>query len=223
MRPAVRCPGPLNQKSVLGLLQAAVGRFVPAVCSTSRPWASEPRGLDHDPAPDGGGHDRGGAGLPLGGSLGPGGVVEAHRGQPRGTGLGDAEHCRAGCAAPQARQPGHGRHAVARGRRACPAGRLGHDRDAAAPAERGAWRGTCPDHGGDRGRACRPRHGSRAERDRVPQAGQHVQAGQHDDHQGGEQNPAPAQVPHHSSSPGSSAGSRPQATWARPGLFSGAG
>src|ERR1700722_3030620 len=43
MRPAVRCPGPLNQKSVLGLLQAAVGRSVPAVCSTSRPWASEPR------------------------------------------------------------------------------------------------------------------------------------------------------------------------------------
>src|SRR5580692_11018103 len=42
MRPAVRCPGPLNQKSVPGLLQAAVGRFVPAVCSTSRPWASEP-------------------------------------------------------------------------------------------------------------------------------------------------------------------------------------
>ena len=42
MRPAVRCPGPANQKSVPGLLQAAVGRFVPAVCSTSRPWASAP-------------------------------------------------------------------------------------------------------------------------------------------------------------------------------------
>src|SRR5258707_11981181 len=43
MRPAVRCPGPANQKSVPGLLQAAVGRFVPLVCSTSRPWASDPR------------------------------------------------------------------------------------------------------------------------------------------------------------------------------------
>src|ERR1039458_9803100 len=42
MRPAVRCPGPTNQKSVPGLLQAAVGTFVPLVCSTSRPWARDP-------------------------------------------------------------------------------------------------------------------------------------------------------------------------------------
>src|ERR1035438_5856310 len=42
MRPAVRCPGPTNQKLVAGLVQAAVGRFAPLVCSTSRPCASDP-------------------------------------------------------------------------------------------------------------------------------------------------------------------------------------
>ena len=42
MRPAVCCPGPANQKSVPGLAQAAVGRFVPVVCSTSSPWARDP-------------------------------------------------------------------------------------------------------------------------------------------------------------------------------------
>ena len=42
MRPAVRCPGPTNQKSVPGLAQAAEGRFAPVVCSTSSPWASDP-------------------------------------------------------------------------------------------------------------------------------------------------------------------------------------
>ena len=43
-----------------------------------------------------------------------------------------------------------------------------------------------------------------------------VQAAQQNDHHGREQNPAPAQVPHQSPSPGSSAGSGPQATCARP-------
>ena len=42
IRPAVRWPGPVNQKLVPGLVQAAVGRLPALVCSASRPWASEP-------------------------------------------------------------------------------------------------------------------------------------------------------------------------------------
>ena len=54
-----------------------------------------------------------------------------------------------------------------------------------------------------------------ADRDGVPQASQRVEATQQDDHHGREQNPAAAQVPHQSPSPGSSAGSRPRVTCAR--------
>ena len=42
IRPAVRWPGPVNQKLVPGLAQAAVGRLPAPVCSASRPCASEP-------------------------------------------------------------------------------------------------------------------------------------------------------------------------------------
>ena len=42
IRAAVRWPGPVNQKLVPGLVQAAVGRLPALVCSASRPWASAP-------------------------------------------------------------------------------------------------------------------------------------------------------------------------------------